>query len=168
MKPVAALFINGVFESVLEEIYEVQEVLPEQIMFLQPYSGSAISRLREDPPSVDSPVQLLISITNDLTNIHYHAEIVGWENKPDLSGKKREFINQLIATLQPEEQKLYHAAKGGTGESVNLLYIRRLRKVSPYSVAKLQKLSDGEPLSTARTTAGGWSYINPKAIPDSL
>jgi hypothetical protein len=37
LKPIA-LFMNGVFESVLEEILQIQSVLPEQIMFLQPYS----------------------------------------------------------------------------------------------------------------------------------
>ena len=37
-----ALFINGVYESVLEEICRTQSVLPDQILFLQPYSSRPI------------------------------------------------------------------------------------------------------------------------------
>ncbi|MBH8555401.1 hypothetical protein I8751_24265 [Nostocaceae cyanobacterium CENA357] len=69
LKPVA-LFINGVFESVLEEILQVQKVLPEQIMFLQPYSGKTMKQLRDNLPSVESPMRLFISTTVDLANIH--------------------------------------------------------------------------------------------------
>jgi hypothetical protein len=76
LKPVA-LFINGVFESVLEDILQVQDVLPEQIMFLQPYSGKTIQKLRQDRPSVESPMRLFVSTTVDLVNVSYQAEIVG-------------------------------------------------------------------------------------------
>jgi hypothetical protein len=159
LKPIA-LFINGVFESVLEEILQVQAVLPEQILFLQPYSGKIMKTLQDDPPSVESPMRLFISTTADLANIHYQAEIVEWNDKRILSEAKKQLINRLIAALQQDEQYLYNAAKSGTGESVNLLYIRRLQKLNlPFSVAHLQKDSDGQPLSTARTTSGGWSYV---------
>ena len=168
LKPVA-LFINGVFESVLEEILQVQAVLPEQIMFLQPYSGNAISTLRETPPSVESPMRLFVSTTDSLATIHYQAEIVGWEDKRGLPGAKKQVINRLIGALQPGEKELYNAAKGGTGESVNLLYIRRLQKVTAsFSVAQLRKVSDGEPLSTARTTSGGWSYVELEVLSPSV
>lgn len=164
LKPVA-LFINGVFESVLEEILQVQSVLPEQIMFLQPYSGNVIKELRENPPSVESPMRLFVSTTDSLATICYQADIVGWEDKRVLPETKKQVINRLIATLQPGDKELYDASKGGTGESVNLLYIRRLEKVSvPFSVAQLRKVSDGEPLSTARTTSGGWSYVELEVI----
>ena len=159
LKPVA-LFINGVFKSVLEDILKVQSVLPEQIMFLQPYSGSAMSILRDDPPSIESPMHLFVSITTDLANVHYQAEIVDWEDKRTMAEVKKQVINHLIATLQPEDKELYNAAQGGTGESVNLLHIRRLRKLdASFSVSQLRKVSDGEPLSTARTQSGGWSYV---------
>jgi hypothetical protein len=39
----SALFLNGVYEGVLEEILQVQAHLPEQIMFLQPHKGEAIT-----------------------------------------------------------------------------------------------------------------------------
>ncbi|HEY9627436.1 MAG TPA: hypothetical protein V6C84_09055 [Coleofasciculaceae cyanobacterium] len=167
LKPFA-LFINGVFKSVLDEILQVQSVLPEQIMFLQPYSSSAIRALRENPPSVDAPVRLYLSVTDDLATIHYQAEIVGWEDKRELSDVKKGWINRLIATLQEGEIKLYSDASQ-SGECVNLLYIRRLQKVQvPFSVAQLRKISDGEPLSTARTTSGGWSYVEPGLLPPSV
>ena len=78
---------------------------------------------------------------------------------------KKQVINRLIAVLQPDEKELYNAAKSGTGESVNLLYIRRLQKLdAPFSVAQLRKVSDGEQLSTGRTTAGGWPYVHLKVL----
>ena len=164
LKPVA-LFINGVFETVLEEVLQIQTVLPEQIMFLQPYAGSVMKKLCDEPPSVESPMQLLVSTTTDLATVRYQAEIVGWEDKRILLETKKQVINRLIAVLQPDEKELYNAAKSGTGESVNLLYIRRLQKLdAPFSVAQLRKVSDGEQLSTGRTTAGGWSYVHLKAL----
>lgn len=61
-----ALFINGVYAEPLREILSIQIELPEQILFLQPYSSNAISRLRDEPPTIDDPMQLFISITTDL------------------------------------------------------------------------------------------------------
>ncbi|HEY9894658.1 MAG TPA: hypothetical protein V6D34_04475, partial [Candidatus Sericytochromatia bacterium] len=164
-----ALFINGVYESVLEEILQVQALLPEQIMFLQPYSGYGIKALRKNLPSVESPMRLFVSITDDLATIRYQAEIVGWEDKQVLPEIKKQVINRLIATLQPGEKELYDAAKSGTGKSVNLLYIRRLQKVrSPFSVEQLRKESDGKPLSPARTTSGGWSPVKLEVLLPSV
>jgi hypothetical protein len=81
-----ALFLNGVYEAVLQEILAVQAELPEQIMFLQPYKGEAIAKLRDNPPSVDDPMLLLMSLTGDLPTVHYRAEIVGWDDKRHLDG----------------------------------------------------------------------------------
>jgi hypothetical protein len=53
-----ALFLNGVFKSVVEEILLVQEHLPYHIMFLQPYSPKRIAILADNPPSVDDRVRL--------------------------------------------------------------------------------------------------------------
>lgn len=76
LKPVA-LFINGVFETVLEEILQIQAVLPEQIMFL-----------------------------------HQSLTEVG------------------------------HTIQCGA----------------------VAEVSDGKPLSTGRTTAGGWSYVHSEVL----
>src|SRR3954453_23746534 len=95
-----ALSLNGVYQSVLHEILAVQAVLPEQIMFLQPYKSTAIARLRDDPPSVHDPMQLLLSLTNDLPTVRYAAEIVGWDDKRLLPGTPRHrVLNRLICTL---------------------------------------------------------------------
>ena len=156
--------MNGVFESVLEEILKVQSVLPEQILFLQPYSSFAMSKLRDDPPSIASPMRLFISTTTDLANVHYQAEIVCWEDKRIMPDARKDIINPLIAALQPGDKGLYNAAKSGTGESVNLLHIRWLQKLdTSFTVAQLEKVRDGEPLSTARTQGGEWSYVKLEA-----
>jgi hypothetical protein len=159
MRP-EALFLNGVYEDVLKEILQIQGTLPEHIMFLQPYRGEAIARLRDEPPSVDHPMRLLISLTTDLPTVHYAAEIVGWNDKRHLSEPKRRVLNRLICTLQPNEGGLYDAARGENTESVNLLHVRRVRRLSkPFSVSQLVNAGDTQPVSDKRTTAGGWVYI---------
>jgi hypothetical protein len=156
-----ALFLNGVFQSVLDEILAVQSVLPEQILFLQPYKSHAIARLRDDPPSPADPMRLLISLTNDLPNVSYTAEIVGWDDKRRLPGTPRHrVLNRLICTLQPNEGGLYDLSQAKDGESVNLLHVWRLRRLAnPFSVGQLVKIADSEPLSEDRTRSGGWSYV---------
>jgi 5-methylcytosine-specific restriction enzyme A len=158
-----ALFINGVYESVLEEIFRVQRSLPEHIMFLQPYSSDAIVHLREHPPTINDPTRLFLSITTDLPKIHYAAEIVGWDDKRTLPEEKHNAINRLIWTLQPGETGLYDASRVEGKQSVNLLHIRRLRKLAnPFTVTELTKTNDGLPVSPDRTTAGGWVYVHNK------
>lgn len=155
-----ALFINGVYESVLKEILLIQAELPEQILFLQPYSSGTISRLCNDPPTVDDPMQLFISVTTDLPTVRYSAEIVGWDDKRELSRTRRHVLNRLIWTLQPDEGGLYDASKVEGASSVNLLHIRRLREVDqPFPVSRLIKTSNLRPVSEGRTTAGGWAYV---------
>ncbi len=160
-----ALFINGVFEAVLQEILQVQSVLPEQIMFLQPFKAQAMTALQNNPPTIDAPIDLYMSLTDDLANVHYQAEIVGWDDKRIMSSSRKQVISRLIRALQPGEIQsngdvLYNASKAADGESVNLLHIRRLRHISPsFSVSLLQKMSDNQPLSTNRTQSGGWSYV---------
>jgi 5-methylcytosine-specific restriction protein A len=155
-----ALFINGVYQSVLEEILLVQRLLPEHIMFLQPYSSETITHLRDDRPSVDDPMRLFLSITTDLPTVHYSAEIVGWNDKRELFEEACNVFNRLIWTLQPNEGGLYNASRVKGKPSVNLLHIRRLHEVvPPFSVTRLIKTSDNMPVSPDRSTAGGWAYV---------
>ena len=159
MKP-EAMFINGQYEEVLENILSIQSELPDQILYMQPYSGFAMRKLKATPPSVDKPMKLFLSTTKDLASVWYEAEIVGWADKRSLSTTQREVINRVINALQPGQEGLYDAANGGKGESVNLLFIRRMQKRStPFSVSQLTKTSDDQPLSENRTQAGGWSYV---------
>jgi hypothetical protein len=157
------LLINGVYESVLEEILRIQRILPDQIMFLQPYSSEAIIHLRDDRPTVDDPMRLFLSITTDLPTVHYAAEIVGWDDKRTLSEDKRNVLNRLIWTLQPDEEGLYNASRVEGKPSVNLLHIRRLQNLTnPFSVTELVKTSDNMHVSPDRKTAGGWVYVRNK------
>ena len=153
------LFLNGVYKSMLKEILLVQEEMPEQIMFLQPYKSSSIVHLRDDPPTLDEPMQLYISTRENLPTIKYEAEIVGWDNKREMPRAKRRVISRLIWTLQPEEGGLYDKSATAKG-SVNLLHIRRLRELTKaFSVERLTKKSDGKRVSPKRTTSGGWTYV---------
>ena len=159
-----ALFINGVFDSVLQEILKIQSELPEQILFLQPYSSRPMRELRDRPPTAESPMQLFLSLPTDLASVHYTAEFVGWDDKRALSDRKRHTLNRIIRALQPNEGGLYDASPTGDRKSVNLLYIRRLQRLEPpFPVGHLIKTSDGKPLSSGRTTAGGWAYVKRKA-----
>lgn len=155
-----ALFLNGVYEDVLKEILQIQSQLPEHIMYLQPYSSDPIVHLRENPPTDQSSVLLYISITTDLSMVHYTAEIVRWDDKRTISPEKRNVLNRVIWTLQPNETGLYDASRVEGKPSVNLLHIRKLSRIEPpFSVSRLIKTGDGKPLSTGRTTAGGWAYV---------
>lgn len=159
------LFINGVFENVLQEILAVQSQLPEQIMFLQPYSGSRIVELAETPPSLNDPVPLFVSPSHDLSNIHFAGEIVGWDDKRSLNEAKKRVLNRLIFTLQPGEDGLYLQAQGI--ECVNLLHVRRLKRLAkPFSVGGLTNARDGTQLSPNRSRSGGWVYVVPPALVD--
>lgn len=155
-----AIFLNGVYGTVLEDILKIQKELPEHIMFLQPYAKSPIVRLRDEPPSINDSVQLYLSTTDDLPTVAYSAEIVGWDDKTEMSDDKRRVISRLIFTLQPTEDGLYDASGDGSGTSTNLLHVRRMVRLEHgFSVMKLIKTSDQTPVSPNRSTAGGWSYV---------
>ena len=64
-----ALFINGIYETVLEDISAEQSKDPGLTLFLQPYSGSAIALLRVNVPSPESPVTLYASTTDKLDTV---------------------------------------------------------------------------------------------------
>ena len=163
-----ALFLNGVYEEVLEEILQIQGELPEHIMYLQPYSSEPIVHLRDDRPSDEEPVLLYISITTDLSKVHYIAEIVGWDDKRQISPEKKNVLNRVIWALQPKETGLYDASRVEGKPSVNLLHVRRLRKVDPpFPVSRLIKTTDGQSVSLGRTTAGGWVYVRRNAAEEN-
>jgi hypothetical protein len=153
-----ALFINGVYKSVFEEILGTQAELPEQILFLQPHGPRPILDLRYSPPSVDDPMRLFASTTEDLGRMHYTAEIVGWDDKNVLSPARRDVITTIVNALQPREGGLYDMAAAPGGRSLNLIHVRRVQRVdAPFSVGRLLKVYGGGPLQD-RTQAGGWAY----------
>ncbi len=152
------IFINGVFSRVIHEILEVQKYVPEQLLYLQPYAGDRIMELYKNPPSVDNPVRLFLSVTDDLPTVRYTCEIVGWDDKRDLVGEKRAVIEAVLKMFQPGEKEVYMERPGV--ECVNLIHVWRMKQLSkPFSVAELIKASDGQPASTNRSRAGGWVYV---------
>jgi hypothetical protein len=157
-----ALFLNGVFDSVLQEILAIQSRLPDHTLYLQPYSGQRILHLAEYPPSTADPVQLFISTTDDLPTVHYTCEIVGWEDKRELGKLRLEQLNRTLHEFQPAEGGIFGLDVAGKRPMVNLLHVRRMQKLAmPFSVGALRNIKDRQPLSTNRTRAGGWSYVIP-------
>ena len=154
------LYMNGVYRSVMEEILGVQKHLPNQIFYMQPHGPGQITKLRDDPPTVDKPTKMWISTGDDLQHVSYVAEIVGWEDKTEMSAERHQLIESIINLLQPEEGGLYNMVDDPDESSVNLLHVRGMVKVpKPIPVSSLVKISDGEPLATNRTRGGGYSYV---------
>jgi predicted HNH restriction endonuclease len=153
-----ALFINGVYEIVLEEIVKSQENNSGMVFYLQPYSASSIKQLKNSPPDAGSPMSLYLSTTIQLNQICYIAKIVGWEDKNELSKERLDFLNNHIKKFQPEEGEIFFQVNGK--KCVNLISIINLKKVTnQLSVANLIKESNGEPLKN-RSRSGGWSYVH--------
>ena len=153
-----AVFINGIYRGVLEEILVVQKHLPEQILFLQPYKSQPIRRLMENPPSVDDPVQLLASTTENLGSVQFVGEIVGWDDKRALNIDRWRALSRVVWSLQPNEGGVYPDAAGSP--CVNLLHVRRLRTLKKaLPVTQLIKTVDGRPIEGERSSAGNWTYV---------
>jgi predicted HNH restriction endonuclease len=154
-----SIFLNGVYEDVLEEIIKAQENNPGKVCFLQPYSGERIKRLVENTPSQSNPIPLYISTTRNLDKICYMADIVGWENKQELSPERLDELNRHIKEHQPNEAEIYLINDNGK-KCVNLISVINLKKLpSQLSVENLVKVNNDEPLRP-RTQAGGWAYVN--------
>ncbi len=154
------LYMNGVYRSVLEEILAVHRHLPDQILYMQPHGSGRITKLRDDPPTIDNPTKIWISTGDDLEHVSYTVEIVGWEDKTEMSDERRELIEKIIDRLQPNEGGLYNLANTPGESSLNLLHVRRMFKFNqPFSVSRLVKISNDEPLATNRTRGGGHSYV---------
>jgi len=153
----SALFLNGVYESVLEEILNGQQIEPGEIFYLQPFSGRVITLLRDKSPSGRSSLPLYMSITTNLKQICYVADIVGWANKLDLDAVRKEQIDKRLNLYQPGENGLFN---NGEGTCINLIFIRNLRKLEPPVPVSLAIKKDGTPYK-GRTMSGGWSYVRP-------
>jgi len=153
-----ALFLNGVYRSVLDEILSAQKTSPASVYYLQPYSSEKIKLLYESELTKDNPMSLYISTTDSLGMISYSADVIGWEDKREIPSNRLQVLNQHIQKWQPGEEEIYMTAPGGR-ECVNLISIVNLRQfTNPISVGNLIKTSDKSPLR-ARTQAGRWSYV---------
>ncbi len=153
-----ALYLNGVFETVLTEILTAQEVQPDlEKCYLQPYSPFKINLLAGSPPSPENPVRLYISTTDNLEQITYQAEIIGWHDKQAIPADELDRLNEHIREYQPGETDIYQEREGKPCK--NLLHIRLLERLPyPFPVSKLIKTSDGQAHKT-RSLAGGWTAV---------
>lgn len=153
-----ALYLNGIFEEVLEEIITSQKKKNSvKKYYLQPYSSSEIKVLKEYNPSESNPIKLLISTTKNLNNICYKANIIGWENKYEISENRSIELNKHIKKFQPKEENVYLDDK--KIKYKNLITILNLEKLNEvFSITNLIKIKDGRPLGL-RTRAGGWSVV---------
>ena len=157
-----AIFLNGVYDRILDEITEIHCKGPTQGLFIQPTGDGVIRYLQTSLPSRDDPVTLYCSTTEDLQNVHYTAQIVDWDNKYELEGKKRERAKRLIKQFQKKEG-------AGLFEALNLIEVQHMRRFAePFPVDKLIKINNGEPLSDSRTRSGGFAYVYPLEDTPSL
>jgi len=153
------LFINGIYKNVLEEILKAQEKNPHESFYLQPYSAQKILMLEKNNPTPETPITLYISTTDNYNTIAYIAEIIGWENKSELSEKRESFLNKRIKEYQSGEENIYRVKNKQGNESINLITICNLERLTNnLSTQVLLKKSDNLPLQP-RTRAGGWSEV---------
>lgn len=157
-----ALFLNGVYKDVLEEIIVAQGKNENLICFLQPYKNQAIKLLKENNFSEIPVIELYLSTTSNLNLISHVAEIVNWKDKRTLidNPKKLERLNKHITEHQLGEKEIYFFAdEEKTKECINLISVKNLRKISnPFSTNNLIKVSDNTAYKP-RTQAGGWSPV---------
>jgi len=157
-----ALFLNGVFSEVLEEIIKAQNKEIGLACTLQPYSGRVIKFLEGNNFRENPSIPFYLSTTTDLKHVVYVAEIVGWENKRELlnNSEKLKKLNKQIGKNQPIQKEVYfYSDEEKTKACVNLIEVVNLRKLDiPFHVGNLVKISDGTPYKP-RTQPGGWSPV---------
>jgi 5-methylcytosine-specific restriction protein A len=159
----SALFINGIFEDVLEEVLKAHKLDADQVCVLQPYSGGVIKLLQGHDFSQSPSLPFYISTTSDLTHISYIADIVGWDDKRELINDPERLhqFNKQISKNQPIQAEVYfYSDTANTKECVNLIQVKNLKKLPlPFKVGNLIKVSDNTPYKP-RTQAGGWSPVH--------
>lgn len=160
--PVApnALFINGIYESVLMEILKAQAERGGGVSFLQPHSGYVINSLRAALPSPQSPARLYASTGKNLACVSYTADIVGWEDTREMSNARYEEVLAHLNGCQSGEVALFEG-RGKTGKRpTNLITIQNLRRLeTPFPVGLLIKVKSGQPYRE-RSQPGGWSEVH--------
>ncbi len=164
-----ALFLNGVYAEVLEEIVNAQRCNDGVVCFLQPYSEKVIKLLEENDFSKTPSLPCYMSTTTDMNHIVYVAQVVGWKNKRELANNTNllDALNKRVAEYQPSEQGVYlYADDEKKKECVNLIEISHLRRLNvPWFIGNLKKVSDNKACKP-RMRPGGWSYVY--AVPPDI
>ena len=152
-----ARYLNGIFREVLDDIAKIHENRPNLELFLQPYTESPITHLRDNPPEKLGPVRLYASTSVDLRHGSFVADIIRWEDKTTIAPDRRARIRKRLADYQPTEEGLYNVPEHGI--SRHLIGVRRMKRLdAPFAVGQLIKTDNSEPLGV-RATAGGWAYV---------
>ena len=153
-----AVFLNGVFDAVLEEIMEAQKKNPGMVFYLQPHSTRVLQYLAKAVPSEDNTIQLYISTTRTLDKVCYIADVIRWEDKQEIPEERLTKLNKHILEYQPGEEEIYlETNKGGLYK--NLISIVNLKRIpNQFSVLNLIKVSDNTPYKP-RSRAGNWGYV---------
>ena len=71
-----ALYLNGVYKRVLDEIRNAQAGNPDLVCYLQPYASRKIAKLAESPPTLNAPLTAYISLTSSLSFVSFRAKAV--------------------------------------------------------------------------------------------
>lgn len=152
-----ALYLNGVYESVLHEIIIAQKENPNLICYLQPYKQQRIVYLDESKPTPKKPIQLYISTTTNLEQVSYRATIVGWEDKQTIPPQRLDELNKHIQHYQPKEEEIYQIYEGKRLK--NLISVISLELLPyPFPVSDLIKTVDCTSYQT-RSMSGGWAPV---------
>jgi predicted HNH restriction endonuclease len=153
-----ALYLNGIYESVLDEIVKAQNKDSNLVCYLQPYSPYKINWINSITPTIQSPIDCYISTTASLPIVTYKATIVSWEHKDNIKSNRLDLLNAHIKEFQPGEEEIYLKIDGK--DCANLLSVVEMQKLEiPLPVQNFIKVSDSLPLKK-RTRSGGWSYVN--------
>jgi hypothetical protein len=157
-----AQLVIGVYGVHLDEIAKIQSVLPEQVLYLQPYSPNKMSSFKRK--KADWPSYFLFSTTDEVNKISYVAKVHNWEDKIDLyeNNKKRwDLISTVIINfmLNEYEEGLYRHSSNPEKLCRNLLSVTQMRKLpTPIHISELIKTTDKNPHGE-RSQPGGWSEI---------
>lgn len=151
-----ALYLNGVYEDVLDELLAAQR-RHSGPHFLQPYSSHAIARLKKNKPTRSSPTTLYISTTKALDCVTYVGKIVEWLDKRTLEPAELDRLNAQLREFQPGEKEIYLHYDGKP--CVNLMLVSELAKLNErVPVSCFMKVGNMQPLQR-RSRAGGWAYV---------
>jgi hypothetical protein len=155
-----AVFMNGIYESVLEEIAVSQEQHPSDEHYLQPYTKKRIRKLHDQRPTPQQPVRLYVSTTDSLNTVSYVADIVDWKDKRGINEREWLELDRRIKERQPNEEGMNTGGRRGSGPpSANLIAIRDLHKLAkPFPITELILEVAGRPPGE-RTTSGGHCYV---------
>ena len=95
------------------------------------------------------------STKEELAEVSYRADIVGWRDKTLMDPDGEEF-KRIDASIR--KWKFIPGIFGVEDGLVNLIFLRNVvRLVPPFSVDKL--IRDRRPLSTNKQMAGDWAYV---------